>query len=105
MTRAELIRQVLENLKVIDAINEPSAEDAVAVGRRLDQETARLAEIGLVWWAVDDIPASVAQALSDLVAERSANTFGKQFQAVRGESRIAAVKSSARREAQTAEYF
>lgn len=105
MTRADLIRQVLENLRIIDAITEPSAEDAAAAGRYLDQETARLTEIGLVWWPAEEIPQSVSGALSDLVAERSANTFGKTFQAVRGEARIAAVKSSARREPQRAEYF
>lgn len=105
MTRTEMIRQVLENLKVVDAINNPSAEDSVAVGRRLDQETARLREIGLVWWSADEIPDSVSQALSDLVAMRCAATFGKEYAAPRAESMIAAVKSSAQREAQRAEYF
>lgn len=105
MTRTEMIRQVLENLGVIDAIQSPSAEDAVAAGRRLDQETARLREIGLMWWTVDAIPDAVSQALSDLVAERCGPTFGKPYQAIRGEGRIAAVKSSAQREAQRAEYF
>jgi hypothetical protein len=105
MTRTEMIRQVLENLQIVDAINPPSAEDAEAAGRRLDQETATLREQGLMWWTADAIPDSVAQALSELVAERAAPTFGKQYASVRALARIAAVKSSAQREAQRGEYF
>ena len=98
MTRVEAIRQVLENLTVIDAIADPSAEDARTVGRRLDQETARLAERGLVWWDADAIPDSVAGPFCDLVATASQNAFGKQYDSTGAEAKIAAVKSTARNE-------
>lgn len=105
MTRAEAIKQVLENLRVIDAITQPAAEDIAIVGRRLDQERSRLKERELVWWESDAIPDSVSGAFCDLVAESCQNAFGKTYSAGNAESRIAAVKSSTKREAQQAEYF
>lgn len=105
MTRAEAIRQVLEDLRVIDAVSEPAAEDAVRVGRRLDQERARLAERGLVWWEEGNIPDSVSGAFCALVAARSSSIFAKQFDASGAEAAIAAVKSSERREPVRQEYF
>lgn len=105
MTRVEAIKQALENLTVIDAISNPSAEDAATVGKRLDQVRAELSEIGLVWWTADAIPDAVAGAFCDLVAEASQTAFGKSYSAPSARSRIAAVKSSEKREAQRAEYF
>lgn len=105
MTRVEAIKQVLENLRIIDAIDEPSAEDAAAVGRRLDQERERLSEIGLVWWDENEIPASVADAFCDLVSERAQNVFGKTYAATGAQARIAAVKSTSGRAVVRAEYF
>lgn len=105
MTRAEAIRQALQNLQVIDAIANPAAEDAAAVGDRLDQVRGELREIGLVWWDEDDIPDSAAGAFCDLVAAASATTFGKSYDPGKAMSRLAAVKSSAAREVVRAEYF
>lgn len=105
MTRAEAIRQVLEDLRVIDAISEPAAEDSTRVGRRLDQERARLQEKGLMWWDAASIPDSVAGAFCALVAARSGSIFNKQYDATGAEAMIAAVKSSEQREPQRAEYF
>lgn len=105
MTRADAIKQALENLRIIDAISSPSAEDAVTVGRRLDQERSRLSERGLVWWDADDIPDSVSGAFCDLVAAASQNAFGKQYDAGNAEARIAAVKSSAKGDTIRALYY
>jgi hypothetical protein len=105
MTRVEAIKQALENLRVIDAISNPSAEDAVTVGKRLDQVRARLSEIGLVWWTVDDIPDSVVGAFCDLVAEASQAAFGKTYSAPGAQAAIAAVKSSAANNTVQALYF
>ena len=105
MTRADAIKQALRVLTVIDSIQEPSSEDASAMGAFVDQERARLSELSLVWWAAGEIPDAVAGAFCRLCAEAAAETFGKQFVAQGAQARIAAVKSSARREAQRAEYF
>ncbi|MDM8352897.1 hypothetical protein [Brevundimonas diminuta] len=105
MTRAEAIKQVLQNLRVLDAISNPAAEDAAAVGVRLDQERARLGEVGLVWWDADAIPDAVSGAFCDLVASACQNLFGKPYEAAGAQARIAAVKSSARRDVVKAEYF
>ena len=105
MTRAEAIRQVLEDLRVIDAVTVPAAEDESRVGRRLDQERARLLERGLMWWDAATIPDSVAGAFCALVAARSASIFAKQFDASGAEAMIASVKSSERREPVRVDYF
>lgn len=93
MTRAEAIRQALENLQVIDAISNPSAEDSEAVGRRLDQVRAALLEKGLCWWDEGAIPDSVAAAFCRLVAQNSADMFGKAYDPGRAVAAIAAMKS------------
>lgn len=105
MTRAEAIKQALQNLTVLDAISEPAAEDAATVGARLDQERARLNERGLVWWDADAIPDSVSGAFCDLVAERCQGAFGKTYSAADAEKMIAAVKSSERRDPVRVTYF
>ncbi len=105
MTRAEAIRQVLENLRVIDAVTEPAAEDFSRVGRRVDQERARLQEKGLVWWDADSIPDAVAGAFCDLASVRSMSIFAKQYDASGAEAMIAAAKSSERREPVRVDYF
>ena len=104
MTRAEAIRQVLENLRVIDAVSEPAAEDFVRVGRRVDQERARLMDKGLVWWDADSIPDAVAGAFCDLASVRSMTIFAKAYDATGAEAMIAAAKSSERREPVRATY-
>lgn len=105
MTRADAIKQALENLTVIDAITNPSAEDAATVGKRLDQVRARLSEIGLVWWTADAIPDAVAGAFCDLVAEACQTTFGKTYSAPGAQAAIAAVKSSARNDTVRTLYY
>lgn len=76
-TRSDLIRQVLEDLAVIDAISNPDANDSAAVDRRADRVTARLRELGLCWWDEETIPDAVMPALGLLVANEAAPTFGK----------------------------
>lgn len=105
MTRAEAIKQVLQNLLVLDSISNPAPEDAAVVGQRLDQERDRLIERGLCWWPEDEIPGAVSAAFCDLVAERCGPAFGRPFTAIKGEGRIAAVKSSAVVEHMRAHYF
>lgn len=105
MTRAEAIKQVLENLTVLGAGEQPEAEDAETVGVRLDQERARLVETGLCWWDADAIPASVAAAFCRLVAGQSADAFGKVYDASGAQAAIAAMKSGEGREPVRADYF
>jgi hypothetical protein len=105
MTRADAIKQALQNLKVLDAISNPSAEDTVAVGTRLDQVRAELSERGLVWWDEGDIPDSVALPFCRLVAAECADVFGKTYDATGALTRIAAMKSSAERPVVKATYY
>lgn len=105
MTRAEAIKQVLQNLTVLDAISQPAAEDAATVGARLDQVRAELTERGLCWWDADSIPESVSGAFCDRVAEACGPAFGKAYDANGADKRIAAVKSPEQREPIRQEYF
>lgn len=105
MTRAQAIKQALQNLRVLDAISNPSAEDSATCGERLDQERARLQERGLVWWDADDIPASVAGPFCALVAAACSAAFGKSFDPGNAEKHIAALKSSEQREPVRTDYF
>lgn len=76
-TRTDLIRQVLEDLTVIDAISNPEANDTAAVDRRADTITSLAKERGLCWWDEDSIPDYVMPFLVKLVANESAPAFGK----------------------------
>ena len=105
MTRAEIIRQVLLNLRIVDAISNPSAEDAADAGRALDQRTAWLKARGLVWWDEDSVPDAVAAPLAAKVAEDCAPWFNKPFAAPKAISEIAALKSSEAREPVRTDYF
>lgn len=105
MTRAEAIKQALQNLRVLDAISSPSAEDAVTAGERLDQVSAELEERGLVWWDADNIPLSASGPFCQLVAAACADAFGKTYDASGALGRIAALKSSAERPILKVTYF
>lgn len=105
MTRTEAIRQVLENLRVIDAQANPAAEDANVVGKRLDQARAFLIERGLCWWTADAIPDAVSSAFCAFVAERTGDVFNKPYSAPGAIKDIASVKSGEDREAVKTEYF
>lgn len=76
-TRTDLIRQVLEDLTVLDAISNPDANDSAAVDRRADTITALATELGLCWWTEDAIPDQVMPFLVGLVANEAAPAFGK----------------------------
>lgn len=105
MTRTDLIRQVLLNLKIIDPLSNPSAEDAADAGRALDQRTAWLKERGLVWWDADDVPDAVARPLAQIAAEDCSDWFGRPYVAPKAISQIAALKSSEDREPARATYY
>lgn len=105
MTRSEAIRQVLEDLTVIDGVTNPSAEDSVTVGRRLDQARAFLTTRGLCWWDEDSIPDDVSTAFCAIVAARAAAAFGKTFDASGALGEIASLKSGEERPPVRVQYF
>lgn len=105
MTRSEAIRQVLEDLQVIDGISNPSAEDTATIGTRLDQTRAFLLERELCWWGADAIPDSAAAAFCAIVAARSASAFGKVFDASGAKAELASLKSSEQRPPVVSEFF
>lgn len=105
MTRAQAIKQTLQNLRVLDAVSDPAAEDASRVGERLDQVRAELSERGLIWWDAEAIPDAAAEPFCRLVAAASADMFAKAYDPGKAIGRIAALKSSAERPPVKATYY
>lgn len=76
-TREEFVRQVLVDLKVLDANEAPEAEDAKAVNDKTDQKFEELYEDGLIPFDLSgDIPARYFLALVAVVALECAAAFG-----------------------------
>lgn len=102
-TKADLRRMVLSHLTVIDATEDPDAEQQRLVDLWIDGARAILLERGLCWWDENDIPAAVTVPLTRYIAALSPSSFGRQgkgFEAYEPISlrQIAALKSSEQRE-------
>lgn len=109
-TKADLRRMVLSHLTVIDATEDPDAEQQRLADLWIDGARAQLLELGTCWWDENDIPTSVMIPLVRYIASLSPGSFGragKGYEAYEAVSRrqIAALKSSESRETVKGEYF
>lgn len=108
-TRADMRRRVLIHLKVIDATENPDAEQVSTLDPLIDDVRAMLLEKGLCWWDDDVIPGAVMLPYRDFICSVAAASFGrdgKGYEAVGVPARkqIAALKSSDQREVVRGEY-
>lgn len=83
-TKVELAKEVLRQLGVLDALATASAEDSAYVEDAYDHKLSELRDMGLAYWpstgrAVEEIPDAVFGALTDILTEDCAATFGKQL--------------------------
>lgn len=79
-TRADIIRDTLQNLRQLGAGRAPEAEDDAIVGRKLDRLYAELRAKGLTndgsgVWTLTAVPDEYAEHLVVLASSRNADTF------------------------------
>lgn len=74
-TKAELRDRVLRHLKVLEAGESATAEDASAVETAIDDVYAELGELGMAYWAANAIPAGCIRPLMRVVAADVAADF------------------------------
>lgn len=108
-TKADFRRMVLTHLKVIDATENPDAEQSALLDLSIDGARALLLEKGLCWWDADTIPGAVSLPFRDFVCAMAASSFGrdgKGYEAagVPARKAIAGLKSSDQRETVRGEY-
>lgn len=109
MTKADFRAMVLRHLTVIDATEDPDAEQQRAIDTWIDGARGLLLEKGLCWWDENDIPTAVTVPLTWVVAGLACGSFGRAGKGFEvgvstGRIQIASLKSSAQRETVRGEY-
>src|SRR5437879_3622264 len=109
-TKADLRRMVLSHLTVIDATEDPDAEQQRLADLWIDAARSLLLEKTLCWWDEDAIPTAVTIPLSRYIAALSPSSWGragKGYEAYEAISlrQLAELKSSAQRETVKGEYY
>ena len=74
-TKTNLRKDVLLELRVLPEGQEPSAQQAVDMDRKIDQSQAELLVLSVAHWELTDIPDEVQQPLIEYVAARAAFSF------------------------------
>ena len=85
-TKAQLSTAVLRKLRIVDAVESPSANDANNVEETYDTKTAAWRRLGFIWWPntgrqVQEIPDEVFDVLVRLVANVATDDYGLPRQA------------------------
>ena len=80
-TRADLAKRALQKLSIVDALEEPSAEDGAYVRSVYDDKLEELRDEGLVYWDANAVPEAVVPALVKIVAAEIGPAFGLPFDA------------------------
>ena len=81
-TLQNLSKAVMEKLGVIDALQDPSAQDHTMILNRYAEILEGLVEEELAYWPEGEIPLIVFPALTDLVALHVGPAFGRPIVAV-----------------------
>lgn len=76
-TTTELATEVLTLLGLIDAQEEPSAEDAALIKRAYSDRYEEWQIRNLTYWAEADIPNAVFRNVARIIADDVATSFGK----------------------------
>ena len=90
-TKRTIITGALRELRVVDFVESPPAEDYDIAARRYDAVLVELRDMGLAYWAntgndTEEIPDILEVPLIDLLAGRLARIFGKEEGVVIGEN-------------------
>lgn len=108
-TKTDFRRMVLSHLTVIDATEDPDAEQVALLDPIIDGARGLLLQRGLCWWDDDPIPTEVSLPFRDYVCAMAATSFGRggkgyEAAAVPARREIAALKSSEQREVVRGEF-
>lgn len=76
-TSDELAKRVLQNLRVLDALETPRAEDNALVKERYADVYEWLVDEDLAFWPENQIPGGAMDGLTRLVADVCAEAFDK----------------------------
>ena len=76
-TRSELVISVLREMGVLDASEEPSAEDAAHVKDVYDDKLEHWIDEEIAYWTSDEIPNAVFIAIRDIMINELGGTFGQ----------------------------
>lgn len=108
-TSDELAKRVLQELRVVDALETPDAADNQLVKERYQDVYEWLADEDLAFWPSAQIPGGAMEGLTILVADVCAAAFGKPMDETRRTRGIQRLTEFAQirddGEATEAEYF
>jgi len=75
-TQAELATAVLRDLGIVNATDSPSAADSAYVLGKYTTTLEEWADNDLAYWAANEIPEAIFDAVTALIANRCMNAFG-----------------------------
>ncbi len=76
-TRSELVTSVLREMGVLDASEEPSAEDATHIKAVYDDKLEHWIDEDVAYWSSDEIPNAVFIAVRDIMINEIGGAFGQ----------------------------
>ncbi len=110
VTTAELRAAVAEHLRISGVDVTLDSERAAIIDGKIDDVSAMLRELGLIWWPDDAIPAPCKLAMTLIVAAFAAAPCGKAGQDYEkgdpgGRAMLAMLRPAAGIDTQRASYF
>lgn len=110
LTKVQLRERIAKHLRVYSPDVELDAATAANIDDCIDDARAELMEKTLCWWGEDEIPQSVAFAMTLIVSAQACAKVGKMGQGYEsedadGRSRLAQIKSSLDTSVGQADYF
>jgi hypothetical protein len=85
-TKAQLATSVLRKMRIVDAVENPSASDSELVETAYDAKTAAWRRLGYIWWPntgrlVQEIPDEVFDVMVRLISNSVSDDYGMPRQA------------------------
>jgi hypothetical protein len=96
-TRSELVISVLREMSVIDASEEPSAEDADHIKDVYDDKLEHWIDEEIAYWSSDEIPNALFIAIRDIMINEVSGAFGQPVPLETKQAREIALTSWLRR--------
>jgi hypothetical protein len=98
-TRSELVIAVLREMGVLDASEEPGAEDSTHVKGVYDDKLEHWIDEEIAYWSADEIPNAVFIAVRDIMINEVSGSFGQPVPLETKQAREIALTTRLRRHA------